>query len=394
MNSTTKSAMKKRPMTPQQCAQIERMPAIADSEFYRELHRIPAAHYTDQNRFDLEQAAIYRRKPVLIGPSALIPEANMYFRREVLGTPLLVTRNSDGLVRAFVNVCSHRGSKLCNSEQPVAGERLVCPYHAWTYNLDGGLIGIPREKVFPGIDKAFLGLTALPCAEAGGLIWVGTDPKAEVDFSFAAGELADDLTAIGLHEQRLFNQAVFDVKANWKLVMDTMNDSYHVIRLHKNSLAQFFVDAQHIIDPIGPHVRVAAHRGNFDKSMTFEDFEEARGYMVFAYTLFPNSVVVVSPDFISVGVMEPVACDRTRVHYYMLVNDLDVDEKAQNKLQRSFALMERAFGQEDYWAAEQCDEGLRAGVLEHVVLGGMEVQIPMFHKEVDKALDEFHRDNR
>ncbi len=376
-------------MTPQQCNQIERMPAIEDSAFYQQLERIPAAHYTDESRFTLEKDAIFRRKPVVIGPSAMIPNPNMYFRHEMLGMPLLITRNRDGTVKAFVNVCSHRGSKLCSAQESVTGARLTCPYHAWTYDLDGALIGIPREEVFPGIDKKTLGLTPLPCLEAGGLIWVFTGLDAEADFSVEGGELAQDLSAIGLHEQRIFRQSVFDVQANWKLVMDTMNDSYHVIRLHKDSLAQFFVDAQHIIDPVGSHVRVAAHRGNFDKSMSFIDFEEARDYMVFAYTLFPNCIVVVSPEFISVGVIEPVACNRTRVHYYMLVHDIEFDERKNNRLERSHELMDRAFGKEDYWAAEQCDEGLRSGVLKDVIVGGMEVQIPMFHHEVNKAIKGF-----
>jgi phenylpropionate dioxygenase-like ring-hydroxylating dioxygenase large terminal subunit len=267
----------------------------------------------------------------------------------------------------------------------------VCPYHAWTYKLDGSLFAIPREETFPGINKSEIALTPLPCVEAGGFIWVGIDPEHPVDFSTVQGELEQDLNALGLGEMTIFDKVTFPIKANWKLVMDTMLDSYHVTRLHKDTLARFFVDAENIIDPIpsgGPHVRVAAARGNFERKIVCEDFEGARQIMVFHYTLFPNAIVVVSPEFISVGILRPIATDRTDVDYFMLINQPPADEKAQNKMRRSFDLMEAAFGREDYWAAELCDAGLRTGTLKEVQLGGMEVQMTLFHQTVNQCLGE------
>jgi hypothetical protein len=108
--------------------------------------------------------------------------------------------------------------------------------------------------------------------------------------------------------------------------------------------------------------------------------------MVFAYTLFPNGIVVVSPEFVSVGIVRPVATDRTDVEYFMLIDGPPQDDKTAGRMRRSFDLMKQAFGKEDYWAAEQCDIGLRSGALQEVELGGMEIQITMFHQIVNDCL--------
>jgi phenylpropionate dioxygenase-like ring-hydroxylating dioxygenase large terminal subunit len=373
-------------LTPGQRRALAAMPENVDSVFPKVRATIPASSYTDPARFDAERERVFKTIPLIAGPSALLSRAGSYVRRELLGMPLLLTRSKEGELRAFVNVCRHRGSKLCSSDQAVDGSRIVCPYHAWTYRLDGALFGIPRQETFPGIDKADFGLKQLPAVEAGGLIWVGIDPARRVDFATARGEIEEDLNALGLGDMCIFDRTNFEIRANWKLVMDSMLDSYHVTRLHKDSLARFFVDVQNIIDSIGPHIRAAAARGNFTRSSPCETFADARKVMVFAYTLFPNGIIVVSPEFVSVGIVRPIATDRTDVEYFMLIDRPPPDEKVADRMRRSFDLMKLAFGREDYWAAEQCDSGLRSGAMENMELGGMEIQITMFHEVLNKCL--------
>jgi phenylpropionate dioxygenase-like ring-hydroxylating dioxygenase large terminal subunit len=362
------------------------LPDLRESKFPQVRASIPSASYTDLRRFVDEMTHVFRKWPVIAAPSALLSASSSYAAVELVGMPVLLTRTKEGLVNAFANVCRHRGAKLCSSTDPVEAVRLVCPYHAWTYRLDGTLFSVPRQETFPGIDRGEFGLVRLPVVESGGLIWVGVDPKADTDFSSVRGEIEEDLDALGLGNMTLFRKTTFLIRANWKLVMDTMLDSYHVTRLHKDSLAKFFVDAENIVDTIGPHIRAAAARGNFDRSIPVDDFSAARKIMVFAYTLFPNGIIVVSPYFISVGVLRPIASDRSEVDYYMLIDQPPADDVEKSKLQRSFDLMETAFGKEDYWAAELCDAGLRSGALEFVQLGGMEVQITLFHNAVNTCL--------
>lgn len=378
-------------LTPGQQRLLERMPALEDIRLPEARDSIPAAHYIDPARFDAEMDAVFRKVPVIAGPSALLPRVREYVGVDIVGMPVLLTRTREGVVRAFANVCRHRGMKLCLSGDPVAGGRLVCPYHAWTYALDGRLIGLPRAETFPGLEKARLGLKALPCREAGGLIWVGLDPDDPPDFATVEGELAADLDAFSMKDLFLFDKATFKVEANWKLIMDSMLDSYHVTRLHKDSLAQFSVDSENMIDRIGPHIRNAAHRGNFDKAAVTDRFGEMRKMMVFSYIGFPNGILVVSPHYISLGVVRPIDDRRTEIDYYQLYDAPPRDDRYAAKMREAFDLMERVFAREDYWAAELCDKGLRSGTLDAVQLGGMEAQIRMFQDAVTQCLEAARR---
>ncbi|HEY8352638.1 MAG TPA: aromatic ring-hydroxylating dioxygenase subunit alpha [Sphingomonadales bacterium] len=379
----------KRPLTEGQKRLLQAMPEIADSRFPEVHATVPASNYVDPARFDREIKAVFHAVPVIAAPSSALPEPNSYCARDVAGMPMLISRTKEGKIKIFANVCRHRGAKLCNTREATKGSRVVCPYHAWTYALDGRLIGLPRHETFPGLEKEDLGLIELPSAEAGGLIWVGLDHRNPADFS-VTHELGRDFDAMGLGDMHIYDSATFKVQANWKLIMDSMLDSYHVTRLHKDSLARFFVDTENIIDRVGPHIRVAAARGNFERRFISDDFEQIRKYVVFAYIPFPNGIVVVSPHFVSLGIVRPLACDRTEVDYYMLVNERPANADIEDKMRRSFQLMEQAFGREDYWAAEQCDAGLRSGLLPEVHLGGMEVQITMFQNEVTKCLERMY----
>ena len=373
-------------VTAGQARLLAAMPELADCHYPEVRDSIPARNYIDPARFDAEIAHVFKGRPVIAAPAAVLDKPRSYFQVTIAGMPILLTRNKDGAIKAFANVCKHRGMKLCTAAQTQHGPRIVCPYHAWTFDLDGKLIGLPRAETFPGLDKAQLGLTELPARVAGGLVWVGLDPDNPPDFSDVTGELAEDFTAMGMADAFCFYHTSFPVKANWKLVMDSMLDSYHVTRLHKDSLAQFSVDSENQIDRIGPHIRNAAHRSNFARKLITDRHDELRQIMVFSYIGFPNGIIVVSPRYISLGVVRPIAPDECAVDYYMLVPEAPASEKAQNGLTKSMALMTQVFANEDYWAAAMCQEGLSSGTLKDVQLGGMEVQIRMFQDAVTKAI--------
>lgn len=385
----TKRTRGKGEVTEGQYRLLAAMPELADCHFPERRDSVPASNYVDPARYQAELEAVFKRRPVIAAPSAVLDKPKSYYQVTIAGMPILLTRNKEGAIKAFANVCKHRGMKLCTSARTEHGPRIVCPYHAWTFDLDGNLVGLPRAETFPGLEKSELGLLELPSRVAGGLIWVGLDPDNPPDFSDVTGELAEDLDAMQLGEAFCYDHATFAVKANWKLVMDSMLDSYHVTRLHKNSLAQFSVDSENQIDRIGPHIRNAAHRSNFERKLVTRRHDELRWIMVFSYIGFPNGIIVVSPRYISLGVVRPIAVDECAVDYYMLVPEEPASEKAQNGLKKSMALMTQVFANEDYWAAALCHEGLSSGTLKEVQLGGMEVQIRMFQDAVTECLETF-----
>jgi len=373
-------------LTNGQQALLNAMPELASIKLPQVRDTIPASVYVDPARFDAEVKKVFHRHPVIAAPSSLLPNPREHTAVDIAGVPVLLTRTKDGVAHAFANVCRHRGMKLCQSDRAKTG-RLVCPYHAWTYDLDGKLIGLPRPEIFPGLEMKDLGLKELPCVEAGGMIWVGLDADNSPDFSTVTGELAADFDVFNMKNLYLYDKATFKVNANWKLIMDSMLDSYHVTRLHKDSLSQFSVDSENVIDRIGPHIRNAAHRANFDRAAITNRFGEMRKMMVFSYVTVPNGIIVVSPHYISLGVVRPIAGDKTEVDYYQLYDAPPRDERIEGKMRQAFDLMEQVFAKEDYWAAEMCDKGLRSGAIKEVQLGGMEVQKRMFQDAVTAAVN-------
>ena len=340
--------------------------------------------YIDPDRYEAEQRNIFDKVPHLLAPSALLTEPRQAVAHDGYGTPLILTRDDDGRAHVFANVCRHRGTRLIDSEEPVPAKRIICPYHAWAYKPDGELTGMPRADCFPGFDKSAHGLREFPCVEAGGLIWWAKNDAA--DFTDALA-LAPDLDAFGLGDHYLYRRRTHDVAGNWKLFVDAFLESYHVQRLHAQTIAPFFTDGITAADSIGRHQRAVVGRECYLAEIDRDDWTQLRKALTYTYQLFPGSVIIVSPDYINLLVGMPQSVDRTLVEDFMLIPEKPTSNEAEAHWQRSWDLLDGGtFGAEDFHAAALCHRGLASGQIDKVVLGTLEAGIVDFHRKLEEMI--------
>lgn len=350
---------------------------------------VPVSHYLDAARLQRQQALL-RRHPQPVAALADLARPGDHVAVNRLGVPLLLVRGDDGRLRAFVNACRHRGARIVACGRGHDAQRFACPYHAWTYGLDGTLRGVPQQFGFPTLDRGQAGLRPLALAERAGLAWVIPDSGcADADVDARLGAAMDDLEAWGLGSPPApFEPRTLTLRAHWMLLADGSFEAYHFKVAHRATIGPMFADNVQLVDEFGLHRRLYLVKSTLDPARpppagTFRPREH--GNLI--YFFFPNTFMLVQPDHVQLICCEPIGVDETRVHELTLLPEAPADDKALGHWQRNLALYRQTLG-EDYALAESIQAGLASGANTALRFGRFEFAAARFHALLDEQMDE------
>ncbi len=350
--------------------------------------RIPVDRYIDPDRLERERR-LFRAHPILVGFSAEIPEPGDFFVHGDTGVPILVVRQEDQSVRAFINVCRHRGAELVPEACGHKKRAFACPYHSWTYGLDGSLRSIThKEAGFPQLDPAERSLTELPAAEGVGMIFVRPTPGgAPVDLAEHMGPMLDDFASFGFASHVVYDPRTFPKRADWKLFFDTSLESYHFRHVHRNTIASRFFDNHAIWEWLPPR-----NSRNFLAKRVMLEFCQApesewniREAGNLLYSLFPNTIFLVQPDHLTVMQTFPLGVGQSQVRWATLIPEPPATDKARAHWDLNLKIFIDAI-EEDFDMAESMQKGFASGANTHLSIARFEHQILRFHAAVDAEL--------
>lgn len=317
---------------------------------------------------------LFRRLPVAIAHASQLAAPGDFLTHDASGAPLLVVRGDDGVLRGFLNVCRHRGTRVegtpCGSKKA-----FTCPYHAWTYTREGSLLHVPHERGFAGYTDR--GLAPIAVAELAGLVFV--QREGAIDPAWL-GPIAGELDGFGIARSHVYAPRSVTKELGWKLAIDIFLEAYHLKSAHRDSIYRLFFDNVGLHDPLGPHQR------NVFPKRTIREAGELRRHANILYQVFPNTLILVEPDHTAVLHLWPLGPARTLLTSYTLVPDAPASDKARAYWDANNAILHDAID-EDFALGESIQRGLAAGANREVVFGAFEHGLAHFHAQCERACE-------
>lgn len=382
-----------------QAAWARRIRAQMEYEFGREappkgfpaLPPIPTGRYTDPAFFELERA-VWKRSWLLVGREEDFPEPGSFRTFDRTGSPLLLVRGADGVLRGFFNTCQHRGAPVVR-ETCGTSKRLRCQYHSWTYDLDGTLLQVPDRRDFADLDESRRHLRPVRCESYDGFVFVNEDPGA-TPLRAWLGPVAEEWSPLQGSGLRAHGTRCERVPANWKIVSDAFLETYHVRTIHPQTVAK-------LLDPRGAAMGLFA--GGHSRMVTpkWEDaiarqralpmpLPEIPGLDPLfsdtnpAYNVFPNLITPLDTIGFPFILLWPVDAGTTDVEWTFYGPPTGTAE--QEKAWEMFLGVFDAVMDEDFRNLAPMQRSIASGALESIPLSYQERRIYHVHEEIDRVI--------
>ncbi len=353
--------------------------SLAASEMW-----LDTSMYTDREQFSYERDKLFRHYPLCIGPSALLKEPGDYWTFNDTGVPVVVARTQSGELKAHLNICSHRSSPVAIGQGHLKGKMFSCPYHAWTYTLEGKLRGIPGgAEGFPCVKKDEMSLVSVPVMEQNGLIFVQTAPGSSFDVAAVEAGIGADLLEFGLRDHYLLDTVKIPVRQNWKSLLEGYHDFYHFTALHPTTIgARAYNNIGHYRQFSRNHVQSSPNLNINELKHIAEHAWEPRRYMSFVYYIFPATVFFVVEDHFQLWRVYPVDEQNSVVYQSIFLPKKPETPAEEQRFRDFFSFVTKVVIEEDYMLGQLIQRGLEGGAHRRVCVGRNEIAIQNFYRQI------------
>ena len=360
-----------------------------ETDYANDIYINPVKEYIDLKRNLREKNILFKNNPVCIGVSSTIPNKGDWFTIQLIDTPILVVRKTATEVAAYLNICTHRGAKITKDSGKKAYS-FKCPYHSWTYNLEGKLIGRPRENAFESIEKKKCNLTELNINDHNGFLWLTENKKSEVKYRKNINHLDLLLQDYNLKNYHFYKSKIIDINMNWKLAADTFLELYHINSLHDKTLFPIIMSDIALFDSFGSNIRIIGPRQSVLKSKnklkTNNDFKM---HTIQVITLFPNTILVTHHEHVEVWHILPGNKENeTKISLSLFTKEKAITKSEKNHWDNNFNLAIDVVLEEDFPLGEDVQKGFYADPTRKLIFGKNEPGLQHFHKSINQALKE------
>jgi len=350
------------------------------------LFRNRTVNYSCRERAALERDKLFRGLPIFMGLSTRLPKPGDYVTEDVAGMPVLLTRGADGQVRAFANICRHRGAPVASGCGNARA--FTCPYHGWTYDSAGKLLGTTDKVGFAGLDTATHGLVPLPAAEKHGLLYIRAQPGGgAIDIDSVLGPIAGDLAALQPATYPLYSTDKVTPRINWKFAIDTFLEGYHIPHLHRKTIAPYFVGNVGVFKSGGLNGRLSVPKTSIESQRAVPENErDYQRHVVSIYQLFPNALLIWQLDHIEIWRAFPDRDLPSRCDVEMTIYKPAESTRPESYWEKNREIAIRTVMEEDFPLGERMQIGFESGATEEVIYGRNEPSLVHFHRSIRNAL--------
>lgn len=352
--------------------------------------QVPTCSYVDRDQFRAEIELVFKRVPLMLAFTAEMPDPGDYKAMEAVGLPVLINRDKSGTVRAFLNVCSHRGAPVAEGKGNCT--RFICKYHSWTYGADGRLIGISEPSTFGSVDKSQLGLTELPCEERAGMIFVCLTPNGTIDLDEYFQGFLEDFEALDFANWTYLGSRSIE-GANWKIAFDGYLEGYHFKSLHPDTIFPRTPSNTAHYEGFGPNMRIGFPQHSIAeqlKEVPREEWGKRENYGYdFVRIFFPNISTFIAPEITQVAQLFPGPTpDRNVTVLNYLRRESVKDEADREAAEAAMNFFRDVTYQEDYVIGLQIQKGLESGAHDKLIFGRNERGNQYFHEWLNWYLED------